>query len=150
MDLILWRHADAQDGSPDLARELTSKGHRQAAEVAKWLKRHLPTDNEILVSPAARAQQTAQALTHDFKTVEEIGPGASYEAVLTAAGWPSRKATVLVVGHQPALGQIAAWLLAGEAAEWSIKKGAIVWLSNRAHGERHQTVLRAAISPDLL
>ena len=150
MDLILWRHADAQDGSPDLARELTSKGLRQAAEMAKWLKRHLPSDSEILVSPAARAQQTAQALTREYKTVEEIGPGASYEAVLAAAGWPSGKGAVLVVGHQPTLGQAAGWLLSGEAAELSIKKGAIVWLTNKGHGERRETVLRAAISPDLL
>jgi phosphohistidine phosphatase len=150
MDLILWRHADAQDGSPDLARELTSKGHRQAADMAKWLKLHLPSDNEILVSPAARAQQTAQALTHEFKTVEEIGPGASYETVLAAAGWPNRKGAVVLVGHQPTLGQAAAWLLAGEVAEWGIKKGAVWWLTNRVRGERRETVLRAAISPDLL
>ena len=150
MDLVLWRHADAQDGFPDLARELTTKGQRQAAEMAKWLKQHLPNDSEILVSPAARAQQTAQALTHKFKTVKEIEPGASYEAVLSAAGWPDHKGTVVVVGHQPTLGQTAAWLLSGEVAEWGIKKGAVWWLSNLARGERHETALRAAISPDLL
>jgi phosphohistidine phosphatase len=150
MDLILWRHADAEDGSLDLARELTGKGHRQAADMAKWLKRHLPSDSEILVSPAARAKQTAQALTHEFKTVEEIGPGASYEAVLAAAGWPNRKETVLVVGHQPTLGQTAAWLLSGEVAEWGMKKGAIWWFTNRGRGERRETVLRAVISPDVL
>jgi len=103
MDLVLWRHADAQDGSPDLARELTSKGHRQAADMANWLKAHLPSESEILVSPAARAQQTAQALTHKFKTVTEIEPGASYESVVSAAGWPDHKGTVVVVGHQPTL-----------------------------------------------
>jgi len=148
MDLLLWRHADAQDGSPDFARELTGKGHRQAAEMAKWLKRHLPGDNEVLVSPATRAQQTAQALGHDFKTVEQIGPGASYQAVLAAAGWPERRGAVLIVGHQPTLGQTAAWLLSGEVAEWGIKKGAVWWLSSRGGGR--ETVLRAAISPDLL
>jgi phosphohistidine phosphatase len=151
MDLILWRHADAQDGFPDLARELTGKGHRQATDMAKWLKLHLPRDSEILASPAVRAQQTVQALTHEFKTVQEIGPGASYEAVISAARWPGHKGAVVVVGHQPTLGQAAAWLLSGEAVEWGIKKGAIWWLTNRARGERSAaTVLRAAISPDLL
>ncbi len=150
MDLVLWRHADAQDGFPDLARELTGKGQRQAAEMAKWLKQHLPKDSKILVSPAARAQQTAQALTHKFKTVKEIEPGASYEAVLSAAGWPDHKGTVVVVGHQPTLGQTAAWLLSGEVAEWGIKKGAVWWLTNPGRGERRETVMRAAISPDLL
>ena len=73
MDLILWRHADAQDGAPDLGRELTDKGHRQAADMAKWLKLHLPKGTKVLVSPAARTQQTARALTHDYQTVAEIG-----------------------------------------------------------------------------
>jgi len=150
MDLILWRHADAQDGFPDQARELTSKGQRQAVDMAKWLKAHLPNDSEILVSPAVRAQQTAQALTHNFKTVSAIEPGASYEAVLSAAGWPNHKGTVVVVGHQPTLGQTAAWLLSGEVAERSIKKGAIWWFTHRWHGEHGETALRAAISPDLL
>lgn len=150
MDLVLWRHADAQDGFPDLARELTNKGQRQAAEMAKWLELHLPNDSEILVSPAVRAQQTAQALTHKFKTVKEIEPGASYEAVLSAAGWPDRKGTVVVVGHQPTLGQTAAWLLSGEVAEWSMKKGAVWWLTHRVRGAQRETALRAAIAPDLL
>lgn len=149
MDLILWRHADAQDGFPDLERQLTDKGHRQAADVAKWLKLHLPKDSKVLVSPAARAQQTAQALTREYKTVREIGPGASYAAVLSAAGWPDQKGAVLVVGHQPTLGQAAAVLLSGEPTEFGMKKGAIWWFTSRARGERHETVLRAAISPDL-
>jgi phosphohistidine phosphatase len=150
MDLVLWRHADAQDGFPDSARELTNKGQRQAAEMAKWLKLHLPEDSEILVSPAVRAQQTAQALSQKFKTVKEIEPGASYEAVLAAAGWPDRKGAVVVVGHQPTLGQTAAWLLSGEAAEWSMKKGAVWWLTHRARGAHGETALRVVIAPDLL
>jgi phosphohistidine phosphatase len=150
MDLVLWRHADAHDGIPDLARELTPKGLRQAAEMAKWLKRHLPNDTEILVSPAVRAQQTAQALTHKFKTVKEIEPGAPHEAVLSAAGWPGHKGTVLVVGHQPTLGQTAGWLLSGKVADWGMKKGAVWWFTNRARGDQHGIALRAAIAPDLL
>ena len=150
MDLILWRHADAEDGFPDLARELTSKGQRQAAEMAKWLKLRLPDDSEILVSPAARAQQTAQALTHKFTTVNDIAPGAPYAAILSAAGWPDHKGTVVVVGHQPTLGQTAAWLLSGKVADWGMKKGAAWWFTHRVRGDQSETALRAAISPDLL
>lgn len=150
MDLVLWRHADAQDGFPDLARELTGKGQRQAADMAQWLKLHLPSDTEILVSPAVRAQQTAQALAHKFKTVRAIEPGASHEAVLSAAGWPNYKGTVLVVGHQPTLGQTAAWLLSGKVADWGIKKGAVWWFTNRVRGEQRGVALRVVIAPDLL
>jgi len=150
MDLILWRHADAQDGSPDLARELTPKGQRQAADMAKWLKRHLPEHAQVLVSSAVRAQQTARAFSHNVRTVAQIGPGASYEAVLAAAGWPNHTATVVIVGHQPTLGQTAAWLLSGAVADWSMKKGAIWWFTSRRQGESVQTALHAVMSCDLL
>ena len=151
MDLILWRHAEAEPGEPDLGRRLTAKGIQQAERMAEWLDRHLPATTRILSSPADRAQQTAQALKRKFKVVDDLVPGATVSAVLDAAGWPDAREAVLVVGHQPTLGQAAAWLLSGEAVEWGIKKGAIWWLTNRARGERSAaTVLRAAISPDLL
>ncbi len=150
MDLILWRHAEAEDGSPDLARELTAKGHKQAAEMARWLSRHLPKEARTLVSPAIRARQTAEALTRDYTTVKEISPGAPYTAVLSAAGWPEHKGAVLVVGHQPTLGQVAAYLVAGESADWNIKKGAIWWLTHRMRGEQGQLVVRAVMSPELV
>ena len=38
MELILWRHAEAEDGSPDAARKLTAKGEKQAQKLARWLK----------------------------------------------------------------------------------------------------------------
>lgn len=150
MELILWRHAEAEDGLPDAQRALTSKGHKQARKIAEWLRERLPEQTVVLVSPAKRAQQTAQALTHKFETVAAIAPGASYEAVLKAAKWPHSKGAVLVVGHQPALGQVAARLLAGEAAEWDIKKGALFWITHRARGPGSQVVLEAAISPGLV
>jgi len=150
MELILWRHADAVDGAPDLARELTPKGRRQASEIAKWLRPRLPKGTAVLVSPAIRAQQTAQALTSEFKTVEGLSPGASPEAVLSAAGWPEHSGAVLVVGHQPALGEAAAQVLTGEPGEWSIKKGGIWWLSYRDRGEQGEVVLKAVMSPDLV
>jgi phosphohistidine phosphatase len=149
MDLILWRHAEAEDGFPDLERALTPKGHKQAGRMAAWLREHLPDGTRVLVSPATRAQQTAEALTKSYETVKEIAPGAPHTAVLEAAGWPHAKGTVLVVGHQPTLGQAVAFLLSGEPEEWDMKKGAIFWLAHQRVGPA-QAVLRAAISPKLL
>jgi phosphohistidine phosphatase len=150
MDLILWRHAEAEDGVPDIARALTAKGHKQAAHMARWLREHLPKDTRILVSPATRAQQTAEALTHEFETQPAIAPGASFAAVLATVRWPEGRGTVLVVGHQPTLGQVAAMLLCGQPSDWVIKKGGIIWLTHRLRGEDEQVALRAAASPDLL
>ena len=87
MDLILWRHADAEDGIHDSERKLTPKGIKQAARMAKWLRARTPDTAVVLVSPAKRAQQTARALTANFKTVAELGLAASAEGVLRAAGW---------------------------------------------------------------
>jgi phosphohistidine phosphatase len=150
MDLILWRHAEAEEGGNDLARELTPKGKKQAARVAQWLAQRLPARFALISSPAARAQQTAQALGIPVKTSKDIAPGAPVSAILKAAGWPDYKGTVVMVGHQPDLGQAAAFLLAGSQARVSIKKGGLWWLSDRVRGEEAQVVVRSVVSPDLL
>lgn len=146
MDLILWRHADAEDGTPDAERKLTAKGEKQAQRVAEWLKEQLPDDYVVLVSPARRARQTAQALTKKFEVVEDIGTGATPKGVLKAARWPDRSGLVVVVGHQPTLGQTIALALTGRDEGWSLRKGAIWWLRSR-DGE---VVVRAVIGPDLV
>ena len=150
MDLILWRHCEAEPGEPDLGRRLTPKGHKQAERMAEWLERHLPDSSRILVSPADRAQQTAQALPRRFRTLPELAPGASTAAVLAAANWPDAREPVLVVGHQPTLGMVAARLLGGADAPWSVRKGSVWWLSNRARETGTGVVLKAVMSPDFL
>jgi phosphohistidine phosphatase len=150
MELILWRHADAEDGVPDAERALTKKGHKQAAAMAAWLEPRLPKRVRVLASPAARAQQTAVALAEGFTTLREIGVGAAAIDVVTAAGWPDAGGTVAVVGHQPTLGRVAALLVTGAEADWPIRKGAIWWLAHRVRDGDGQVVLRAVIAPDLL
>ncbi len=149
MDLILWRHADARDGDPDQERPLTEKGRKQSRAMADWLLARLPKDARILASPAVRAYQTANALGRDYEIVNEIAPGADGVHVLAAAGWPDATGTVLVVGHQPTLGEAASLLLFGESRPLSIKKAGVIWLTNRVRGTQPQTVLKAAITPEL-
>ena len=148
MDLILWRHCEAEPGEPDLGRRLTSKGLKQAERMAQWLDSHLPDTCRVLVSPADRAQQTAVALRRKFKTVPELVPGASVSDVLAAANWPDSREPVLIVGHQPTLGAVASFLLSGEEAYWSVRKGAVWWLSNRAKEGGAAVVLKVVVAPD--
>jgi phosphohistidine phosphatase len=148
MDLILWRHCEAEPGEPDLGRRLTSKGLKQAERMAAWLDSRLPDTTRILVSPADRAQQTAQALQRKSKTVPELVPGASVAAVLAAANWPDSREPVLIVGHQPTLGAVASYLLSGEEAYWSVRKGAVWWLSNRVKDGSAAVVLKVVVGPD--
>jgi len=145
VELILWRHADAEDGAPDLERQLTPKGRGEAERVARWLLAQLPREFEVVASPAARAQQTAEALRRNIRTDKALAPGASPAAIAKAAGWPDATSTVVIVGHQPDLGRALAQLVAGRAAEWRLQKGALWWL------ESGDTVLvKAVMSPDLL
>jgi phosphohistidine phosphatase len=150
MELILWRHAEAHDGSPDLARELSGKGQKQADKMAAFLRARIPADTRILVSPAKRTQQTAHALTKHFHTEEALAPGADAQEILDAIGWPDLDTTILIVGHQPALGQIAALLLANSKTSFSVKKGAVWWLCRHTSEGDHQTNLRLAIAPESL
>jgi phosphohistidine phosphatase len=150
MDLILWRHAEAEPGEPDLGRRLTSKGLKQAERMGNWLDRHLPDSTRILASPAERAQQTALALRRKFRTVDALGPGAPVSAVLAAANWPESREPVVVVGHQPTLGAVASFLLAGDEENWSIKKGAAWWLSDRDRSGPCAVILRVAIGPEFV
>ncbi|CAG0929684.1 MAG: histidine phosphatase family protein [Rhodocyclaceae bacterium] len=150
MDLILWRHAEAEDGAPDAKRRLTARGRKQAKQVARWLKKRLPADARILSSPAVRAMQTAQALERPFEEAGKLGTAASAASLLGAVGWPQGGGTVVVVGHQPTLGRAAALLLTGDAAEWSVRKGALWWFTCRVRNGVSETVLRAVVAPDLV
>jgi phosphohistidine phosphatase len=150
VDLILWRHADAVEGTPDHIRELTSKGRKQAEKVAAFLHRHLPAEVRILVSPTTRTQETIAALTKNFTLAPTIGPAASATAVLKAAHWPNAGGIVLVVGHQPTLGAVAAQLLGSTNELLNIKKGALWWFSHRVREGSAQITLRLVISAEFL
>jgi phosphohistidine phosphatase len=160
MDLILWRHADAEDGDDappeDLKRKLTPRGERQASRMALWLHRQMPDGLRILVSPAVRAQRTAAKLERPFSTVDSIGPDAHAKDLLAASGWPESRRTVLIVGHQRALGELASLLLTGREAPWTIRKGSVWWLRNRPSesgkdGEsRAQTYVVCVQSPETM
>jgi phosphohistidine phosphatase len=147
MELILWRHADAEDGVPDEGRKLTKKGLKQAERMARWLRKRLPDDAVVLASPARRARETAEALTGKVELVADLGTSATGQSILKAAGWPGRDGTVVIVGHQPTLGQTAALVVTGKEAGWSVKKGGIWWFESRERGE---LIVRAVMAPDLL
>ena len=150
MDLILWRHAEAMekhDGLPDVERALTRRGQKQAARMGAWLAARLPGDTHILCSPALRCQQTALGLARRFDVRAELGPDAAAGALLEAAGWPRAAHPVMLVGHQPALGEVVARLLAMQGGQCEIEKGAAWWL--RADESGAQAVLRVVQPAEL-
>jgi phosphohistidine phosphatase len=153
MDLILWRHAEAVEAEPggdDMARALTPRGEKQAVRMAAWLDRQLPDTARIWVSPARRTEQTALALGRKFKFSPAISPLGTPDQLLELVQWPQAKGCVLVVGHQPTLGQTLSRLLGLSTDECSIKKGALWWLRQRERDAQAQTVVLTVQSPELL
>jgi phosphohistidine phosphatase len=158
MDLILWRHAEAEvaeEGGDDLSRPLTKKGERQASRMAAWLDRHLPEGTRVLVSPSERTQQTVAPLGRKFKLRDELVPDTTVDDVLTLLKWnpetgPQSKGPVLLVGHQPYLGQLIARLLGMDEQICSVRKGGVWWLRTRMRDGQLQTVLLTVAVPDFI
>ena len=159
MDLILWRHAEAEDlpgegegegEGDDLERALTHRGEKQAARMAAWLDRQLPEGLRVLASPARRTEQTAKALGRKYKLRAELLPGGTVDELLELAQWPKSRGAVLVIGHQPMLGETAARLLGMTASQCAIRKGSVWWLRYRSRQELEETILLSVQSPDFL
>jgi phosphohistidine phosphatase len=153
MDLILLRHAQAEDGIPDAARQLTRRGERDAMLIANWITRRLPERNvRILSSPTRRTRQTADAFGRRYELSDRISPPASVEDVIDLVDWPDRRDGVLIiVGHQPWIGEVIATLATGQPEPWSVRKGAFWWLSPPGDGSRQAPArVRAVLAPDLL
>jgi len=148
MDLILWRHAEAEDTSPDDRRQLTKKGRDQAQRVGRWLHARVP-HCRLVSSPAARARETAEGLDSSFDILPELYGGSSARDILEAVGWPRAEGTVILVGHQPLLGEIAAYLMAHRSDSWPIKKGAAWWFRTDETGPGLSTEIVAVIPPKL-
>lgn len=154
MDLLLWRHAQAEDlldGGDDLARRLTPKGRKQAQKMGAWLDSKLPDSCRILVSPSQRTRETAQALGRKFKICDELAPDSCATDLLQLANWPDAREPVLIIGHQPTLGQAASFIITPQQSECAIRKGNVWWISQKQHSaEGLRTYLKAILTPELL
>ena len=115
MQLYLVRHAEAASGDPDELRPLTQEGRAAARELAQRLAAEGVRPDAVLTSPLLRARETAAELARpaglEAEPDDRLAPGASPEDVRAAAG--ERGQIVVVVGHQPDCGKIAAALTGG-------------------------------------
>jgi phosphohistidine phosphatase len=116
--LILLRHAksDWSGGEPDHERPLAERGRRQAPEAGRWLAEHAGPIDLAVVSPAARARSTwtlASAELADPPAVrlDDRVYGASSGSLLgVVRDLPEDLATVVLVGHNPGLEDLASTL----------------------------------------
>lgn len=153
MNLLLWRHAEAHDGVPDLGRTLTHTGRTQANKVGRWIKERIPSEASILVSPAVRTRQTADALGREYVVTPWLAPGSNPNDILSALSLSQtagRDETVVLVGHQPWIGELAALLVSGSPANWSVRKAAVWWLVYRRRAESADWSVKAVTDDRLL
>lgn len=159
IDLFLWRHAEAEDISPDLARPLTSRGQRDAARVAKAIAKRLDDDSRIVSSPAVRTRETAQPLVSRaslrLEIDDRLAPGARVGDVLDAlesavASCGGDSPSLVFVGHQPWVGQVARRLLTNASGDWSVKKASAWWLMRRSRDGNTEWTLKSVLDPDLV
>jgi phosphohistidine phosphatase len=154
-NLILWRHAEAEDHSKtgsDTDRALTKTGHKDAAKMAKWLSQHLPSNADIFCSPAKRCLETAAALQKlnpiKIKVADFLSTDSTVEIIVNKVSNDDSSKTTLIIGHQPNLGLVITKLLGMNESACSVKKGAIWWLRQREVGGALQIYLFAVQHPD--
>jgi phosphohistidine phosphatase len=110
--LVLIRHADPAPANPDEQRALKPEGHDHALRLGEQLRADGIEPDAVLSSPLLRARETAGDLGFgEPEPRDELAPGATAEDVRAAVA--DRGQTVVVVGHQPDCGQIAAALSGG-------------------------------------
>jgi len=115
VQLYLVRHAEAVDGEPDELRPLTAEGRRAARTLGERLAADGIQPDAILTSPLLRARETGAELARPVgvepEPDERLAPGATAESVRAAAS--ERGETIVVIGHQPDCGRVAAELTGG-------------------------------------
>jgi phosphohistidine phosphatase len=137
MEIWLLRHASAEDRSGsgrDADRTLTEDGHKRAREVARGLAALEPGIELVLTSPFARARQTAEPAARALKLADKMRETAALQpdrdpeeilAEVRAEG----AAAVLLVGHEPHLGELLGRLVLGRPGlAMPMKKAAVARL----------------------
>ena len=153
MHLIFWRHAEAEDApaaASDLQRPLTRQGRHDASRMAAWIKAHVPKPWAVLASPAVRTRQTALALVDDPQDEPTLAPHQDVDAIMALIdARQGRDSALVLCGHQPTLGRAALRWLCGVEQDFSLRKGALLWVVERSRDGRGRQ-LRGAIAPDLI
>ncbi len=159
MKLYLVRHAEAKPVggaiTTDAARPLTDEGERDALLMGRALARIESRPMELVCSPLLRATQTAALMSeglpgHPASQIwEDLAPGARHKAIVARLTTTSAKALVLV-GHQPDITILVAYLVADAAVEIAMKTGSMACVSLVPANALNSARLRWLLTPDLV
>jgi phosphohistidine phosphatase len=163
MRLILVRHAeaatlDSRQHQHDGQRELTPRGRVIHARMAAALAHVEPRAQRILTSPMVRTRETAEITADalgippgEIRACDALGDGFSKKGVLTELKRFPEESVVVVVGHAPTLGDLAAdWLHRGGGVAIEFKKRAMLCLDFEGYPEAGGAELLWLLTPKSL
>jgi phosphohistidine phosphatase len=158
MELYLFRHGIAEDAPPgrsDSSRALTDAGRERSAAVAKMAREAGVAPSLIASSPYLRAVQTAEVAAKEFGysgdlvRLPSLVPHGTPEAVWTDIRDLRDETAVLLVGHEPLMGHLAAYLLNAPSLQVDVKKSAMLRIDLANLGASPRGILRWMIIPKL-
>lgn len=159
MKLLLVRHgrpadraAFASTGHGDDLRPLSAEGRRVMRRVAKGLAALLPLVDVLATSPLARAVETAALIAKELEGVQPIelaalSPGGEESAILRWLARQPAQGTVVLVGHEPAIGRLASRLLAGRGQFVRLKHGGACLLRFASKAQTRGATLTWLLTP---
>jgi phosphohistidine phosphatase len=158
MQIYLLRHGIAEeggDGTPDSERALTQEGKKKLREVLKVAAGSDVSPSLILSSPLRRALETARVAADelgyksDILRTQALLPSAAPNDVWQEIRAHRDESALLLVGHEPLFGQLAAYLLGTPETQIDFKKGALLAVDLRQAGSRPRGVLKWMLTPKL-
>jgi phosphohistidine phosphatase len=159
LELYLIRHGVAaergEEFPDDSKRPLTSEGIARLRKEAKALEGLDVSFDQILSSPLVRARQTADVFAEELKgkppisNTDALTPAGSPSAVIQELGKHMRKARIALVGHEPNMGELAAFLI-GAKVPLPFKKGAICRIDFSVFPPKGKGALCWFVTPKML
>lgn len=119
--LLLLRHAKAERSEPgtkDISRVLTDRGRKDAARIGAYMASHALVPDRVILSPAARTQETWKYAASAFRpapaamSVERLYDATPHVILAVLKDTPVAAHTLMAVGHNPALHDLALMLVA--------------------------------------
>lgn len=163
MEILIVRHGIAEDrahfarrGLSDELRPLTKQGSERMRQGARGLAKLVDGIDLLAASPLTRAQQTAEILEQSFQPgplveLPELAPGNGPTIITAWLAAQEPTETLCLVGHEPDLSQLVAWLVCGRSEGFlELKKGAACLLGCHGRPAQGGCVLRWSLTPGQL
>ena len=119
--LLLLRHAKTEPAAPgheDRTRVLVERGRKDAAKIGAYVETHALVTDRVMLSPAKRVQETWKHMASALKrapgatTTEQIYAATPHDVLAVILSTPASAHSLLIVGHNPALQDVALMLIA--------------------------------------